>query len=243
VEQPRWTSRRPPELVVYDALHSCPYLEGREARLPMRLPSHALTPEELDARLAEGDRRHGPFFYRPSCPSCVACEAIRIPVRDFVFSASQRRALAKGRRAVRIEMGDPVADQTRLVLYEKHKQGRDLVSGAGEPLDLEGYQSFLVDRAVQSLELRMFRDDALVALAVTDRGATALSLVYCFWDPAHARLGLGTYSILEHIALAQRWGVEHVYLGLYIGANAHMSYKARFTPHERLIDAEWRRFE
>lgn len=209
----------------------------------MRLPSRALTAAELDARLAEGDRRHGPFFYRPSCPSCVACEAIRIPVRDFVLSASQRRALAKGRRELSLELGDPVADEARLALYEKHKRGRDLVSGEAEPLDLKGYESFLVDRAVQSFELRVFRGDTLVSLAVTDRGASSLSLVYCYWDPDHARLGLGTYSILEQLELARKWRHEHVYLGLYIEANAHMSYKALFTPHERLIEGEWRRFD
>lgn len=241
--QPRWTDRWPRELVVYDSPHPCPYIDGRQARLPMRLPSRALTPPELDARLAEGDRRHGPFLYRPRCPSCAACEAIRIPVRDFAFRKSHRRVLNRGDRTLRVEIGDPVADERRLALYDAHKRGRDLVSGSGEPLDLKGYEGFLVDRCVQSFELRYHLGDELIGVAVTDRGERALSAVYCFWDPAYAKLSLGTYSILKHVELGREWGVEHVYLGLYVGDNDHMRYKARFRPHERLVGGRWQRFE
>jgi arginine-tRNA-protein transferase len=232
----------PQELVVYDALHPCPYLEGRQARLPMRLPARRLRPDELDARLAEGDRRHGAFLYRPSCPGCVACEPIRIPIADFTFSRSHRRALAKGRRALSIEVGEPVADLERLALYERHKRGRGLDQGSTEPLRLDGLSSFLVERCADAFELRYRHARELVGVAVVDRGATALSAVYCYWDPAYAQLGLGTYSILEQVELCRAWGMAHLYLGLFIEDNARMRYKARFRPHERLIDGAWRRF-
>ena len=209
----------------------------------MRLPSRALTPEELDARLAEGDRRHGAFLYRPSCPGCDACEAIRIPIAEFAFSRSQRRALRKGRAALTLELGAPRVDLERLRLYEKHKSGRDLRSGEGEPLSLEGYRGFLVERCVDAVELRYRLDGRLVGVAIADRGARALSAVYCYWDPAQAKLGIGTYSVLEQVELCRRWGIEHLYLGLYIAENRHMSYKARYRPHERLIEGAWRRFE
>ncbi|MCZ7682899.1 MAG: arginyltransferase [Sandaracinaceae bacterium] len=241
--QPRWTGRRPRELVVYDALHPCPYIEGRQARLPMRLPTRALAPEELDARLDEGDRRHGPFLYRPSCPGCRACEAIRIDVADFRMTASHRRVLRKGDAALAVELGDPVADEERLRLYDKHKRERDLVSGSGEPLDLKGYEGFLVDRCVRSFELRYRLEGSLVGVAVTDRGQSSLSAVYCLWDPSCSKLSLGTYSILKQIELCRQWGLRHLYLGLFIEENDHMRYKARFVPHERLIEGRWTRFD
>ena len=37
-------------------------------------------------------------------------------------------------------------------------------------------------------------------------------------------------------------GERHLYLGLYIADNVHMSYKSRFQPNERLIDGRWVRF-
>jgi len=238
-----WTARGPREFLVYDGMHPCSYLEGREARLPMRLPARSLAPEEFDARLAAGDRRHGTFLYRPSCPGCQACEAIRIPVNEFSFSGSQRRALRKGDAALELQMGPPVADASRLALYELHKEGRDLRSGEGEPLSLEGYYGFLVERCVDSVELRYLLDGRLIAVAIADRGARAVSAVYCYWDPAHALLGVGTYSVLKQVELCRSWGAEYLYLGLYIRDNPHMSYKARYRPHERLIGGAWRRFE
>jgi len=209
----------------------------------MRLPSRPLRPAEFDARLAGGDRRHGAFLYRPSCPSCAACEAIRIPVQEFAFTKSHRRVWNKARRALRVEVGQPIADARRLSLYEKHKRERSLMGSSSEPLDLKGYEGFLVERCCPSFELRYFDGDTLVGVAITDRGHDALSAVYCFWDPEYASLSLGTFSILEQIRFSRELGFTHLYLGLFIEENAHMRYKARFRPHERLIDGQWRRFE
>lgn len=208
----------------------------------MRLPTRALAPEELDQRLDEGDRRHGSFLYRPSCPGCRACEAIRIDVTRFRPSRTHRRVLRKGDAVLSVEIGDPVADEERLRLYDKHKRERDLINGSGEPLDLKGYEGFLVDRCVRSFELRYRLDGKLVGVAVTDRGASSLSAVYCLWDPDYSKLSLGTYSILKQIELCQHWGMRYLYLGLYIEQNEHMRYKARFVPHERLIEGRWQRF-
>lgn len=208
----------------------------------MRLPTRALAPEELDARLADGDRRHGPFLYRPSCPGCQACEAIRLDVTDFDFTGSHRRVLRKGDRVFTVEIGDPVADEERLALYDLHKRGRDLMNGSSETLDIKGYEGFLVDRCVRSFELRYRHEGKLVGVAVTDRGEESLSAVYCLWNPEYSKLSLGTYSILKQVELCRTWGVRYLYLGLFIEENEHMRYKARFLPHERFIRGVWQRF-
>ncbi len=208
----------------------------------MRLPSRMLSPVELDQRLAEGDRRHGAFLYRPSCDACAACEAIRLPVAELRSRRSHRRVLAKGDAVFRVELGPPVVDDARLALYEKHKALRGLSTEAGKTLDRRGYEAFLVERCVPSFEMRYFDGERLAAVAVVDRGREALSAVYCLWDPDYERLGLGTYSILKQVELARRMGLRWLYLGLYIEDNAHMSYKARFVPNERLVDGRWVRF-
>ena len=84
--------------------------------------------------------------------------------------------------------------------------------------------------------------DRLAGVAITDRGARALSAVYTFWDPSHAALSLGTFWILTQIALARRWGLDWLYLGLAIRENHSMAYKVAFMPHERRIGGTWRRF-
>ncbi|MCB9617314.1 MAG: arginyltransferase [Sandaracinus sp.] len=232
----------PPELLVYDAPEPCPYLEGRVARMPLRLPVRELEPRELDARLARGDRRHGALFYRPSCPSCRACEAIRLSA-SYTPTRTQARVLRRGRRELRVEIGPPTVSEERLRLYDAHRFGRGLAKEVSTPIDAESYQRFLVDRACDSFELRYYLGERLVGVAVTDRGASSLSAVYCYYDPSLARLSLGTYSILEQLELCRREGLEHLYLGLYISGCDAMAYKARFLPHERLVGGRWTAFE
>jgi arginine-tRNA-protein transferase len=83
----------------------------------------------------------------------------------------------------------------------------------------------------------------LAGVAIVDRADNSLSAVYCYYDPAHQRLSLGTYSILKQIELCQSWGLRYLYLGLYIGDCDKMAYKAGFLPHERLVNGRWRGFE
>ena len=58
--------------VVWDELEACPYLPEQIARFPLRLPPRMLTPDEVDTRLALGERRSGRMVYRTECPACTA---------------------------------------------------------------------------------------------------------------------------------------------------------------------------
>jgi arginine-tRNA-protein transferase len=238
VPKARIVSGRPPELIVYDEQQPCPYLAGRVAELPLRIPARRLSRDEFDERLENGDRRQGIFLYRTACPACNACEPIRIEARKFVPDRSQRRAWARGNREITTEVGEPVADERRVELYNRHKQLRGL-SGGREDIDLRGYREFLVMTCCETIELRYHVGGELVGIALADRGERGLSAVYCFYDPAMERLGIGTYSILKQIELCREWGVRYLYLGLYIAECGTMVYKARFRPHERLIDGRW----
>jgi len=240
VVPPRIIPGTPPEIVVYDEPHDCPYVSGRVAVLPLRVPSRRLTGSELDERLAAGDRRQGMFLYRTACPSCRACEPIRLDVTTYRPNRSQRRTLARGDARIRYEIGPPALDEQRVELYNRHKRLRGL--GDGE-IDLAGYRQFLVMTCCDSFEIRYEVDGRLVAVALADRSVNALSAVYCFYDPEHEALGLGTYSILKQVELCRSWGLQYLYLGLYIDDCERMRYKARFTPHERLLDGHWVRVD
>jgi arginine-tRNA-protein transferase len=80
-------------------------------------------------------------------------------------------------------------------------------------------------------------------VALVDRADDSLSAVYCYYDPSYEKLGLGTYSILKQIELCRQWGLRFLYLGLYIEGSVHMRYKARFLPHQRLLDGQWVGFD
>jgi arginine-tRNA-protein transferase len=232
----------PPEVVVHDEEEACVYLPGRRARQPLREPVRPLTGAEFDERLAGGDRRAGTLLYNQACPSCAACEALRVDVRAFEPSRSQRRAHAKADPAVTVQLGPIEVNDARIALYRAHERGRGLDRDGRPPIDALGYESIFAMSCVEGFELRYLVGGRLAGVAITDRGARALSAVYTFWDPAYAALSLGTYSILTQIALARRMGLDWLYLGLAIRDNHSMAYKLAFMPHERRIDGGWRRF-
>jgi arginine-tRNA-protein transferase len=235
--------RPPPELLVADEPAECPYLDGQTARMPLRLPARPLRAEEWEARLAEGDRRYGALLYRTECPSCRACEPIRVDVARFRPGRTQRRVVRRGRERIEVTIGGAEVDRSRVALYERHLAGRGLVRPDHEPMTPRLYRQFLVESCVTSFEIRYAVEGRLVGVALTDRAQRSLSAHYTYFDPDLAHLGLGTFSILEQLDLCRRWGLDWLYLGLYVAGSPHMRYKGRFRPHERLIDGCWTRFE
>lgn len=239
---PRIVLGNPPELVVYDREQPCPYLRERTSRLPLRLPSRPLTRKELSERLARGDRRQGYVLYQPACPACSACEAIRIPAASYAPTSSQARILKRGDRDLTVRLGAPVVDRRRVEIYNAHKTGRGLRDGQ-PPIDADGYRDFLVATCCDTFELSYYHGPTLIGVAIVDRADDALSAVYCCYDPAWSRYGIGTYSILKQLELCREWGLESLYLGLYIAECESMTYKAAYLPHERLLGGAWKRFE
>lgn len=105
------------------------------------------------------------------------------------------------------------------------------------------YRSFLCDTCCDTFEIAYFHGGQLAAVAICDRGRTVLSAVYCYYDVALSQLSPGVFSILTQIRLCREWGLKYLYLGYYIAESRHMSYKARYYPHERRIAGQWTRFE
>jgi arginyl-tRNA--protein-N-Asp/Glu arginylyltransferase len=182
------------------------------------------------------------LLYRPSCPTCRACEAIRIDVETFEPSKTQRRVFRRGEDTIETHIGRPTLSADKVALYNRHKVERDLLIG-NELVDAADYEQFLVETCTDTVELTYRLGGQLIGVAIADRAANALSAVYCFYDPGQAPLSPGTYSILKQVALCRSWGLRYLYLGLYVADCASMSYKARYLPHERLIDGVWRRID
>jgi arginyl-tRNA--protein-N-Asp/Glu arginylyltransferase len=239
---PRRLSGDPPEWLIHDAPGPCVYLPEETAQLPLRLPTRRLNRVEFSRRLAEGDRRQGRLLYRPRCPTCRACEPIRIDVNEFRPNRTQRRVFRRGELAFRAEIGEPALTSEKVALYNRHKHVRNLMARE-EPMDEASYAHFLVETCTDTFEIRYYRQDQLVGISVTDRGADALSAVYFYFDPSFERLSPGTHSILQQIQLCRRWGLQYLYLGLYVAGCRSMAYKSSYLPHERLIAGEWRRFD
>ncbi len=226
--------------LVYDGLQRCPYLPGRVARMPLYRQLRRLSLAEADARFANAERRVGTCLYRTSCPTCSACEGIRVPVERFRPSKSQRRVRNKWAERGRVEVGPASFSEEKLALFNRHKTERGLVADDDGEMSPLGYVSWLVQSCVLTVEMRYFFDDDLVGVGVLDLGEESASSVYFFFDPDFSALSPGVYSALQEIELCRRSGRKYLYLGLYVEDCRQLSYKAQYRPHERLVDGDWR---
>lgn len=227
-------------VVVQDQLQPCPYLDGVTVRMPLRLPVGTVTAEVTDQLLVLGYRRSGDFVYRTQCPTCSECKPTRIDVSEFRPTSSMRRVARRGDRELTYQWGRPSVDAKRIWLFNQHRSLRGL--GQGTPIDAEAYRSFLSDTCCDTSELAMYLGEELVAISIVDVGRTSSSAVYTHFDPRASRYSLGTYAILKQIDWARETGRQFVYLGMYVAANQHLNYKARFLPQQRLCDGQWEDF-
>ena len=232
------------ELLVYDGFQRCPYLPGQVARMPLYRQLRVLDPDAADLRFANSERRVGRALYRTSCPTCKACEGIRVPVAEFKPTKSQRRAASRWSKVNwRIQIGQPTVDAETLALFNRHKRFRGLAEEDDLPMTASSYQAWLVDTCVDTMEMRYYIDDVLVGVGIVDLGRRSASSVYFFFDPSPevSRLSPGVFSVLQEVEFCRRTGRDHLYLGLYVRDCDQLNYKAGYQPSERLIDGDWRR--
>lgn len=242
---------RPPldysqQLPVYEVLrneHACSYLPNLEASLPLLYLERRATAEEFDFAMNAGLRRSGMFLYYASCAACTACEPSRVDVNRFQLTRSMKRVLQRGDAALRISAGIPRVDQVRIELFNRHRNERALGESGGE-YSTADYEQFLVDSCCSdSLEIGFWKEEELVGVSIVDCGKNCLSAVYTYFNPDYSKLSIGSYSILKQFQIAQKTDRQYVYLGMYVAANPHLNYKARFLPQERFVGGQWVLFE
>ena len=228
------------ERIVYDGIDSCPYLEGQRQRTPLRYQFADFTPEALDISFAGGDRRVGRMVYRTDCPSCTACEPIRVPTQDFGASKSQRRILRKN-EDIRVLLAPATFSPEKLKLFNRHKMERGL-SKTEKVYTRSGYERWLIESCVDTREFRYMLGDKLIGVSILDFGERDISSVYFYFVPDYDDRSLGTFSSLFEIHWMRSQGKRYYYLGLYVGDCSHLNYKSRYYPHHRLIGHQWMQF-
>lgn len=222
----------------HTAAHACGYWPERTARDLVLDPRDSRLPRFYPQALRWGFRRSGDIVYRPHCGSCQACIAVRIPVDAFMPNRSQRRTLA---RNADIEARVVVAerDDERLALYRRYLAWRH-PGGGMDDHGAHEFDQFLIGSWNEGRLLELRLQGSLVAVAVTDLTADALSAVYTFYAPELASRGLGTLAILRQIAWARREQRAHLYLGYWIEGHRKMDYKRSFQPLEGFDGRQWR---
>ncbi|MEM9436745.1 MAG: arginyltransferase [Pseudomonadota bacterium] len=221
----------------------CPYLDGRmERKLFTALQGD--TAETLNDSLSkQGFRRSQNVLYRPSCADCAACLSARINVANFTPSRSQKRVIARNRSMERRATA-PWATEEQFDLFRRYLDTRHADGGMAD-MDIFEFAAMIEETPIRSRVVEYHRDDTdedsgLTAVCLTDVLDDGVSMVYSFYEPGLEKNSLGTYIILDHIAIAREAGLPYVYLGYWVPGSEKMGYKARFSGLEVYRGGEWR---
>jgi leucyl-tRNA---protein transferase len=230
----------------------CPYIEGQFERKVFTHLVGDKAPELNDLLTQGGFRRSQNIAYRPACETCRACVSVRIITDEFRPSRNMKRVLELNADLIGA-MHDAEPSTEQYSLFRSYLDSRHRRGGMSDMTVLD-YAMMVEDTHVDTkvIEYRRRGPDSfitgkghgeLIAVALTDRMADGLSMVYSYFSPEHADRSLGTFMILDHIARARAAGLPHVYLGYWVNGSRKMNYKIRFQPQEHLGPKGWERYE
>jgi len=214
----------------------CSYFESKMSDIRYRYMEHCTTQEQLQM-LERGWRRFGNMHFVPECKDCNECKTIRIDIKNFTFTKSQKRVINKN-KDTKVYVQKPTVSYEHIDLFNKYHNHMKYKKDWNENIiDVQEYHNSYVNGAHEfGKEILYFRDDKLVAVGLSDMLSEGISAVYCFYDHDYEELSLGKFSILAQIILAKRANIPYLYLGYWIKDHFSMGYKEAYKPFEELVN-------
>ena len=209
------------------------------------------TMKEYQNMLVHGWRRFGKMHFAPECEGCHKCISMRIDVKKYKFSSSQKRVLVKN-SDTKVIIQKPSISIDHLKLYDKyHYTMNKKKRWAYSSIEAHEYiKSYLEGELSWAREILYIRDEKLIAVALCDILPKAISSIYCYYDHAYEKYSIGKYSILSQIKIAKELNIPYIYLGYWIKDHLSMGYKKEYQPFEILVNraplnkmAFWKEYE
>jgi len=223
------------DIIEFSTLESkCVYLPNERMKMEYKYIKNSSQSFNSDL-VKRGWRRFGDYYSRPNCGNCNKCISLRIDVKNFQFSSSQRKILTKN-SDTKIIIRRPSISLEHLKLYDKYhrymkdKKGWDYYKVNGDSycdLYVNGFSTF-------GKEILYIRDSKLVGVDLVDFVDDGLSAIYFYYDPSYNKLSLGNYSLFKQIEIAKERELEWIYLGYYVADCDSLNYKVKFKPYQTL---------
>lgn len=212
----------------------CSYLPLQRSTMTYRL-AYELREPRYEQLLSRGWRRFGRTLFRPTCAVCRACQSLRVSIRQFEASKSQRRVFRRN-ESLTVTVCRPALSNEHISLYNRyHLDMHHRRQWPFREITRDQYfESFLDGNFSFSREFQYRDNGKLVGLGLVDMGPTSMSSIYFFHDPDYRDAGLGTFSVLCELREGARTGRDWLYMGYYIRECQSMNYKNRFGPNQVL---------
>ncbi|PLY06290.1 MAG: arginyltransferase [Arcobacter sp.] len=212
----------------------CSYFNEERSDIRYRY-IHKCTKEDYQNMLEHGWRRFGKMHFVPECKGCTKCISMRIDVKNYKFSRSEKRVFKKN-LDIKLYIQAPTLTLDHLRLYDKYhyhmSQKKDWNYSPIEPSEYD--RSYVQGKDEFTKEFLYVKDKKLVGVALVDMLPNSISSIYCFYDHDFEDLSIGKFSILAQIKIAKELNIPYIYLGYWIKDHFSMGYKEAYTPFEIL---------
>jgi len=203
-----------------------------------------ISPQKLDALLANGWRHFGEHFFRYNIGfhehELRLVLPLRIRLKDFAHSKSQRRILKKNQDLQTVIRPIEITPEKES-LFEAHRQRFTY----GIPDSIYDFHSNSpAETPCEALEVCVYDQEKLLAASFFDVGAATVSAVSAMFDPQETSRSLGIFTMLLTIDYAANNGKTFYYPGYAYEGNSFYDYKKRFSALEFFDwNGKWENFE
>jgi arginine-tRNA-protein transferase len=222
----------------------CSYLADKKQTMYYKVIDDC-TVDECQKFTQRGYRRFGKMYFRPLCEGCDECKSIKIDVKNFKFSKSQRRVLKKA-KSIKIYIQRPSTSKEHLELFDKyHSYMKEKKGWEYSGVDAENYYSSFVDAHHDfGYEILYYDENKLIGVDLIDILKDGISSIYFYYDPKYSGYSLGKFSLYNQIQYAKNANMSWIYLGYYVKDCSSLSYKSHYKPYLTLegkpsIDEEY----
>ncbi len=212
----------------------CSYFDEEVSDIRYRY-LHSCTKDDYQNMLEHGWRRFGKMHFVPECKYCQKCISMRIDVKNYKFSHSEKRVFKKN-LDTKLYIQAPSLTLDHLRLYDKYhfhmSKKKNWPYSSIEPAEYD--RSYVQGKADYTKEFLFVKDEKLIGVALVDILSKSISAIYCFYDHDYEDLSIGKFSILVQIKIAKELNIPYIYLGYWIKEHFSMGYKEAYKPFEIL---------